>query len=747
MLIGGIVLGLVLGLLLGGRLENLAAVRLRHLNLLFLAVIIRFGTELGLQLLAPIEAAAPLVLPRLLLFGLAYGLLLFVLWKNRTYPGMALAFVGIAMNALVIMVNAGRMPVWQAAFDASGLTGEISTVLHKPLESANAIEFLLTLGPLGDIIPIPIWPVQNVASLGDVFLTAGLAFFLFATLIRRPEAASWGQADTDLTTVRAEGAIKGAVALPRPDALDIGQPGIAVRPGTGLTAAFDETVALDRPLMMGAGAVTLTAPGAGAMPAGGAEPASAPSGLAAGATTAIRRRRRSLLLGAREHPYIRLATNGSFSALWIGQVISLFGDRINQVALAAFVYEVTDSPLHVALTFLVGTIPNLFFSPIAGTFVDRWDQKQVLVVSDILRAALVLLLPVAILTNVWLAYPLVFLITTVSIFFRPARVAVLPRIVREDDLLAANSATWVAETLADIVLYPLAGLFVVFLAQSLALAFWFDAATYLASAILLSAVVVPPIARRARGGQAATAGATAGAGSGAGAGAGAGAAAGAGAGAAVGDELDDEAERHASVLEDLRAGWAFLRNEATLLANTIQGTAGQVSLGVLTVASLILAKEITEAPGEAYRGTYAFMETAIGVGALVGGFTLGLVAGRARKGRLIIAAYTAFGVCAMLLGLVSSVPLVLIVMFAGGIANMAFVIPSQTLFQERTPPELMGRVVSFRFALVFGGMSVAMGVGGVLVSLVGPQPVIFAAGVLSVAAGLGGLLVPAVRDA
>ena len=40
---------------------------------------------------------------------------------------------------------------------------------------------------------------------------------------------------------------------------------------------------------------------------------------------------------------------------------------------------------------------------------------------------------------------------------------------------------------------------------------------------------------------------------------------------------------------------------------------------------------------------------------------------------------------------------------------MVFVIPSQTLFQERTPPTLMGRVVGFRFALVFGSMTLAMG--------------------------------------
>ena len=143
-------------------------------------------------------------------------------------------------------------------------------------------------------------------------------------------------------------------------------------------------------------------------------------------------RRRSLRLSIRRHPYVRLALNGSFSALWAGQVISLFGDRVNQIALGAFVFELTDSPFAVALTFFMATVPNLLFSPIAGAFVDRWDQKQVLVVSDILRAALVLLVPVAVLINVWLAYPLVFLITTVSIFFRPARVAILPRLVAEE---------------------------------------------------------------------------------------------------------------------------------------------------------------------------------------------------------------------------------------------------------------------------------------------------------------------------
>ncbi len=726
MLIGGIALGLVLGLLLGGRFENLASIRLRFLPLLFVAVIIRFGIEIALGLGIPFVEAL-----RLPLLAVAYGLLLFTLWQNRFYPGLALAFIGISANALVIVVNGGWMPVWMPAFEASGLTPPLDSVMHVPLSGAIDASFLLHLGPLADIFPIPFWPVQNVASVGDLFLTAGLGFFLFATLLRAPEETQ--RAIDEARTGRFLG-LAGTLRLPEAGTT-LDEDGIAIRPGTGLTPALDDAVALERPLMMGARGMGLASPALARLPLEQAESRAAVAaarGLHAAALVrdraiaggdagaiAIPREGPSLLERLRAHPYVRLALNPSFSALWTGQVISLFGDRVNQIALAAFVYEVTDSPLAVALTFFVGMVPNLILSPIAGAYVDRWDQKQVLVVSDILRAGAVMLVPVAILLDVWLAYPIIFVITTISIFFRPARQAVLPRIVPEEDLLAANSAMWVGETLADVMFYPLAGLFVVFLKSSLALAFWFDAATYIASAALLTTIVVPPLARRVRG---------------------AGAAEG-----ATGEEIAPDAAP--SVRNDLKAGWAYLRQETVLLANSLQGTAGQFSLGVLTVASLILAKQITPGGGDAYRGTYAFMETAIGVGSLVGGFVLGAVASRARKGPLIIAAYTLFGVGTVALGLAGSIPVVLGLLFGLGIANMAFVIPSQTLFQERTPPELMGRVVSLRFALVFGGMSVAMAVGGVAVTIFGPSPVIVVAGLVSAVAGVAGLFVRAVRDA
>jgi hypothetical protein len=86
-------------------------------------------------------------------------------------------------------------------------------------------------------------------------------------------------------------------------------------------------------------------------------------------------------------------------------------------------------------------------------------------------------------------------------------------------------------------------------------------------------------------------------------------------------------------------------------------------------------------------------------------------------------------------------------MFGTGVANMVFVIPSQTLFQERTPPDMLGRVLGFRYAIVFGSMTIAMAVGGVLAQIVGVEVVFAVFGLMTMFAGLAGLLVPAVRDA
>lgn len=678
MLIGGILLGLVLGLLAGGKLRNLAEIRLRWAWLLVVAVILRFATEAALG--AHIEIVETLRLP--LLAG-AFAILLVALWVNRTYPGLSLAFIGVLSNTLVILANGGFMPIWSPALTAAGLSeADVTRSFHVVVDAA-APDFIGRLLILGDVIPAPIPVIRSVYSLGDLFLTLGLAFFLFAGVVRVPTPIE-EQQDADLRRRLAAG---------REDQ----------RRASGLAPGLEQTAALQRPTLLGAARQRLAGPGATA-----AVPVELPPPRPAIPIPGLSP---EVLARLRRHPYVRLALNGSFGALWSGQLISLFGDRVHQVAIAAIVFVVTDSPIAVALVFVAATLPNLLFGPIAGTLVDRWDHREVLVVSDILRAAVVVVMPIAASINIWLVYPLAFLLTTISIFFRPARVAILPRLVREDELLTANSALWIGETMADVIGFPLAGLFVALVADAVSIAFWFDGVTYLASALLLSTLIPRPVRTEAPSGATAA----------------------------------DEAA--GGFRAELLAGWRFLRNDRVLLANTLQGLVAQLTIGVLIGQTPVFAERVFGAQGFDWEAVYGFIEGSQGAGNLIGGFVIGLIGARLAKGRMIIAGYTVLGLLTTLMALSGDLGVVLAIAFGIGIANMVFIIPSQTLFQERTPGHLLGRVVGFRFSLVLGAMPLSIGLGGVLAETIGVTTVIAAFGLVTAAAGLAGWFFPAVREA
>lgn len=690
MLIGAVLVAFVLGIVVGGSPANLGRVQLRWAGLLFLAVLVRYGTETAIR-----AGASPADALRLPLFAGAFVVLGVGLWLNRDRPGLLVAGVGVAANGLAIVANGGWMPVWRPAMELVGLqTTDLVASFHRVLPETMNTDFLLRAGPLGDLLPIPLPFLTNVSSIGDVFIAGGLGWFVFATLVYPYRAGPHhGQVDgTDGHDTGANGEIE---AFPGPGAHPPRLFHPLVRAGTGLAprAPYVDTALLDRPVVLDSGAAALPAP-AGTL-----------STSATGAAVAIPIDRRWALRLVR-HAYVRLALDARFSALWLGQFISLLGDRLHQVALAVLVLSVTGSAVDVGITFVAATLPNLLFGPIAGTLVDRWDQKRVLVASDLLRAGLVVLLPFAAARDIHLVYPVVFAVTTVSIFFRPARAAVLPRIVRSEDLTAANSATWTAETIADIAGYPIAGLIVAFLGSALAIAFWFDAASYIVSGLLILSVTIPPVVRSA----APAAGSAA-----------------------------------RGLARELLEGWRFLRGDSRLFANTLVSAVAQLSTGAEIALTVVYARQVLDGRFIGYPQNYASIDMAIGIGNLVGGVVIGAVGARWRKGPLIIGGYIIIGAGIALMGLTSNVLVALAAVTAVGVANMVAIIPTQTLFQERTPPELMGRVVGIRFSIVFGVMTAAMAISGILAEAVGPGTVFVAFGALTVLAGLAGALIPAVR--
>src|SRR5215212_2078567 len=669
MLLISLVIGMALGVAAGGNILNLASVRMRLLQLLFLGLVVRYATQYLIE--NGVTLANDLRLP---LFALGFLLLLIGLWVNREQPGLPLAFVGILLNAVVIVLNSGYMPVWQPSITAAGLSAaDVGSTFHRVVSATPSggipSDFLAMAGPLGDIIPIPLPLIHNVISIGDLFLGAGLGFFLFAVTVRSP-------VEYEEAAIEAVRRRLGELTAPPPLVVEwpaADKDAWRQAPSAGTVAIADTAaadgglvsqVALERPQLLGGSALQTDARVSQTVYVPTAPP---------------------ILERVRRHPYVRLALDGSFTALWTGQLVSALGDRIHQVALAIIVLQTTGSAIAVGAVFLVATLPNLLFSPIAGGLVDRWDHREVMIVSDLLRAGLVLLIPLAAVTNLVLAYPLVFLVTSVSIFFRPAKGAILPRIVSGEDLIPANSALWVGETFADVFGYVVAGLFVALLGPQLPLAFWVDSVTYVASALLIASISVAPVAK------------------------------------VVGEKADGLIGGFGKLGSEILEGWRFLRGEAVLMANTLQANAGQFMLGILLALTPIYAAELLDLRGlpkdvqdRMTTEAYGFLEGAIGAGNLIGGFVIGLIGSRIGLGKMVIAGYVATGAMVALLALAGNVPVAIGIMFGVGAANLAYVIPSQTLFQRRTPPELMGRVLSFRFSLVVGSTTLAMGIGGIL---------------------------------
>ncbi|HYM52159.1 MAG TPA: MFS transporter [Candidatus Dormibacteraeota bacterium] len=630
MFLSVIALALVAGALAGGGLPRLAQLRLRWIWILGLALALRVGSvllsqnELGSRL--PLGWA----------FVAAYLLIFVWLWGNWRVPGLQVAAIGIGLNTLALLLNGGRMPIWEAAFVAAGFTPDAlaGDPFHFLVTTGTVADFVSRGGIFGDVVPIPLPVIRDVVSIGDVLLSVGI-FWAIVYSMTRPNAPL--------------------------------RPGFtfAPRPGDPFPAA----------------AVASTAQ----------------ASTLGGAVAVPRVRPQSA--------YLVLVRNRNFSLLWVGQLVSFFGDRIHQVALGFLVIS-RGTPLDLGFVFAATAIPSVFLGPLAGALVDRWDRRTTMIVCDLVRAGLVLLVPPAIEIHIALVYVLAFAVSTVGLLFRPAKTAIVPAIVEEDQLVTANSASSINETIADLIGYPVAAAIVAAIGIGLiGAAFVLDSATYIVSALLIWGMTVPR------------------------------------------EDLVTERFSVGAILREMREGLGFLIRQAELLANTLVSTVAQLAFGAEIVCSLIYAQRVLDQTLLPFPENYGWLMASLGLGSVIGGMFIGAFATHAPKGPMTIVGFVSLGASLVAVGLTNHPYVAIGLFFAVGVANMLYLIPTITLFQERTPQRLFGRVVSTRQALTFGAMAISMGVAGWLAGVIGAAAVLMLGGAMIALAGLGGLLVPAMRDA
>jgi MFS family permease len=189
--------------------------------------------------------------------------------------------------------------------------------------------------------------------------------------------------------------------------------------------------------------------------------------------------------------YIQLLRqNRDFRQLWLGQVVSQMGDWFDTIALYTIILSLTGSGRDIGLLLVARFVPSFIFGPISGVVADRFSRRTIMIVSDLLRAVVVLgFLFVRRADQLWIIYVLTVIQLALSTFFEPAKTAAIPSIVADNELVPANaisSVTWsVMLTLGAAIGGLITGWF------GTDVSFVLDAGTFLLSAALIASVKFP----------------------------------------------------------------------------------------------------------------------------------------------------------------------------------------------------------------------------------------------------------------
>jgi MFS family permease len=362
------------------------------------------------------------------------------------------------------------------------------------------------------------------------------------------------------------------------------------------------------------------------------------------------------------------------------------------------VYTSTGSAMGTGAVFALYTLPYVLFGAFAGVAVDRMDKRRLMVAVDLLRAALVLLVPLVATRSLPAVYVLSFAMATAGVFFEPAKLAILPEIVMPGRLLRANSLFSTSENLTEILGWSLAGLLLASVSTSVA--FQLDAVTFAVSAVALLLMRYRAPVRAA-------------------------------------------AKNTARAFwGELRDGFRFVGRDRGLRANTVMIVICCAGLGAVYPLTFLFAVRVLEGGP----GTFGALEAAVSAGFLAGSLTMVALAARVHKGRVMITGLAVMGACLALVATTESIWVAAVPFAVFGVANAIVLIAVDTYLQQAVQDGMRGRVLGTRLTLTQGTLAVSVLVGGALAGVVDVRILFIVAGAIVAVSSLVGLLTREVRE-
>lgn len=395
-------------------------------------------------------------------------------------------------------------------------------------------------------------------------------------------------------------------------------------------------------------------------------------------------------MGKREpSPYLKILKNRNFRLLFFGQAISNFGDWIIVVAMIALVYNLSKSPLAISILMIARLAPAVVFGSFVGVVVDRVDRKLLMIGCDLARGLLILSLPF--IRNFYVLVLVAFILETFSLLFMPAKDASIPNIVKEDEVLVANSLSGTTNYATMILGSGAAGAVLAIAETAIrsvpvvsqifgrqfagtSVAFLLDSLTFFISALTVGLIRIRKTERRPTGG---------------------------------GTLMD--------IRQDLASGIELLRTNKLVRPMLI--STGIAILGGGSIYAL--GVDYSNAVIGAGNAGFGFLLAALGVG-LVAGAALSSVFGRLLpKDKLFSGSLILLGAFLMVFALIPIYEVSIVTLVIAGLFLATMQVTGYTLIHENMPDEVRGRIFGIMESIIRVSLLFSLGVTGLIAQGIG----------------------------
>ncbi|HUT79602.1 MAG TPA: MFS transporter [Candidatus Bathyarchaeia archaeon] len=421
--------------------------------------------------------------------------------------------------------------------------------------------------------------------------------------------------------------------------------------------------------------------------------------------------------GKKAPQILEVLRNGTFMLLFAAQFTQNIGAAVSWLALQFLLYDLTGSPGLMGLLSIVFWLPYVLFTPFAGVLVDRYDQRKIMLFSNLLSfiasfgfimiylfidrltmleylateitetGSTIIKYEVNSLNVIWPFFVLTFFNSTAASIFFPTRSAYTRLIVKKENLLIANSIGSTVFQIATIVGYVMAGLLA---AINYLYSFIFDASTFAFSMTMIIFIIIvgkkPPKVERQK-------------------------------------EHTFRALAK-GVFDDLKIGFQTIRNKKKISYMLIIFASTIFSFSAFNVLFIVILQ------GEMGLGEkwYGIMQSLMGISGIITSITF-MTIGRLKR-KVAIINYAMLGATAFLFlfAFIRNVILLGVLLLLFGVALATINVNSPTLIQEQIPYEKQGRV--FGTQQLFQGLAriVGMGIVSIIAEYVLPMYILFAAG-------------------